>query len=429
MKRSFAPDGKNHCHKSTRRAIFWGWWIVAVSFLTIFIFFGARHAFGVFLVPICQDMGWSRGELSFVFMALMWLYGVAAIVWGRLADRYSPRITVPISAVIGFVGYGLTAFVATKWHILITYSLLFGIGMAGSYAPTTMTVRRWFHRRAGLAIGITVSAVGVGGFVFAPVAESLIDAFGWRLTYLVIGVLGLVTAPLLSFLVLRRDPREMGLLPDGEIEGKCPTEGDKTVCRLKEVRIKAEGYQAVLRHGNFWALSFSYFFVTGGTYTIITHIAAFAQDIGMSAHTGSLALGIIGLSSVSGRLIMGGYSDRIGRKKALSLALSIEFLASLLLFLVQDAGVLFLFSVILGFGYGSFVPLYPALLGDLFGGRDLAFLFGISTLLSGLSTGAGAFVAGLLFDHLGNYFWAFVMASVFFVFAGMLAVAIREERR
>ena len=422
MKGSFSPDGKNHSHKSTRPAIFWGWWIVAVSFLTIFIFFGARHAFGVFLVPICQDMGWSRGELSFVFMALMWLYGVAAIVWGRLSDRYSPRITVPIASVIGFVGYAMTAFVATKWHLLITYSLLFGIGMAGSYAPTTMTVRRWFHRRAGLAIGLTVSAVGVGGFVFAPVAESLIGALGWRLTYLVIGVLGLLTVPLLAFLVLRRDPREMGLLPDGDIAGRRPAEG------RKETRIETEGYQAVLRHGNFWALSFSYFFVTGGTYTIITHIAAFAQDIGMSAHTGSLALGIIGLSSVSGRLIMGGYSDRIGRKKALSLALGIEFLASLLLFLIRDAGVLFLFAVTLGFGYGSFVPLYPALLGDLFGSRDLAFLFGISTLLSGLSTGAGAFAAGLLFDHLGNYFWAFVMASVSFVFAGGLAVAIREER-
>jgi MFS family permease len=328
VKRSFAPDGKNHCRKSTRPVIFWGWWIVAVSFLTIFIFFGARHAFGVFLVPICQDMGWSRGELSFVFMALMWRYGVAAIVWGRLADRYSPRITVPISSAIGFVGYRLTAFITTKWHILITYSLLFGIGMAGSYAPTTMTVRRWFHRRAGLAIGITVSAVGVAGFVFDPVAESLIDAFGWRLTYPMIGALGLVTVPVFSYLIMRRDPREMGLLPDGEIERRRPTEG------LKEAKIEAEGYQAVLRHSNFWALSFSYFFVTGGTYTIITHIAAFAQDIGISAHTGSLALGTIGLSSVSERLIMGDYSDRIGRKKALSLAQGIEFLASLLLFLL-----------------------------------------------------------------------------------------------
>jgi MFS family permease len=169
--------------------------------------------------------------------------------------------------------------------------------------------------------------------------------------------------------------------------------------------------------------------VAGGTYTITTHIVAFAQDIGMSAHTGSLALGIIGLSSVSGRLIMGGYSDRIGRRKALLLALGIEFLASLLLFFVQESiGLLFLFSIILGFGYGSFVPLYPAFLGDLFGSRDLAFLFGISTLLSGLSTGAGAFVAGTIFDYFGNYFWAFVMVSMSFVFAGILAYAIRVEK-
>ncbi|MFQ6041211.1 MAG: MFS transporter [Candidatus Poribacteria bacterium] len=109
-------------NKKTRPAIFWGWWIVAVSFLSIFMFFGARHAFGVFLVPMCKDMGWSRGELSFAFMAMMWLYGIASIVWGRLADRYSPRATVSIAAIIGFIGYGLTAFVKMRWHLLITYS-------------------------------------------------------------------------------------------------------------------------------------------------------------------------------------------------------------------------------------------------------------------------------------------------------------------
>ena len=402
-------------------AVFWGWWIVAVSFLAIFMFFGARHSFGVFLLPICQDTGWSRGELSFVFMALMWVHGVLSIISGRLTDRYSPRITVSISSVIGFIGYGLTAFIQTKWQILITYSLLFGVGMAGSYVPTTMTVRRWFHRKAGLAMGITVAAVGLGSFVFAPVTKSLIDALGWRLTYLIIGVLGLVTVPILSFLVLRREPKEMGLLPDGEIEARGKAVG------IKKTRIEAEGYQAVLRHGSFWALGFSYSFVAGGTYTITAHIVAFTQDIGMSAHIGSLALGIIGLSSVSGRLIMGGYSDRIGRKKALLLALGIEFLASLLLFLVHGPIMLFLFSTILGFGYGSFVPLYPAFLGDLFGSRDLAFLFGISTLLSGLSTGAGAFVAGMFFDYFGNYFWAFVMVSISFVLATILAYVIKTK--
>jgi MFS family permease len=421
MKHSLPNMVEASTNQEPKLGVFWGWWIVAVSFLAIFMFFGARHSFGVFLLPMCQDMGWSRGELSFIFMAMMILYGVASIVWGRLADQYSPRTTVSIAAIIGFIGYGLTAFVQTKWHILMTYSLLFGIGMAGSYAPTTITVRRWFHRQAGLAMGITVAAVGVGGFVFAPAAKGLIDTLGWRLTYLIIGALGLVTVPLLSFLVLRREPKEMGLLPDGAIEAIGKAAGITTA------PVKAEGYQTVLRRGSFWALSLSYSFVAGGTYTLTTHIVAFAQDIGMSAHTGSLALGIIGLSSVSGRLIMGGYSDRIGRRKALLLALGIEFLASLLLFIIRDASMLFLFSVILGFGYGSFVPLYPAFLGDLFGGRDLAFLFGISTLLSGLSTGAGAFVAGTIFDYFGNYFWAFVMVSISFILAAILAYVIKTK--
>jgi len=410
----------NHTTKNqeSRPVLFWGWWIVAVSFLTIFMFFGARQAFGVFLVPMCQDMGWSRGELSFVFMAMMGLYGIVSIVWGRLTDRYSPRITVSISAVIGFVGYGLSALVQTRWHLLITYGLLFGIGMAGSYVPTTITVRRWFHRKAGLAMGITVTAVGVGGFVFAPVTGSLIDAFGWRLTYLIIGAFGMVTVPIFSFLVLRREPRDMGLQLDGEIEEARPT----------SEREESQGYRDILRRRNFWTLSLSYSFAMGGAYTITTHIAAFAQDLGISARAGSLALGIIGLSSVPGRLIMGGYSDRIGRKKALLLALSVKFLTSLLLFRVRDVSVLFLSSVILGIGYGGSVPLYPAFLGDLFKGKDLAFLFGISTLLAGLSIGVGSFVAGTLFDYFGNYFWAFVMVSTFFLLAGILAYLIKIQR-
>ena len=125
---------------------------------------------------------------------------------------------------------------------------------------------------------------------------------------------------------------------------------------------------------------------------------------------------------------MGGYSDRIGRHRALLLALGIEFLASLLLFTIQSASMLFLFAVALGFGYGSFVPLYPAFLGDLFGGKDLAFLFGISTLLSALGSGVGTLAAGLLFDHFGNYFWAFVMVAMCFVCAGVLAQFIRKKR-
>jgi len=397
---------------------FWGWWIVAVSFLTIFMFFGARHAFGIFLVPMCQDMGWSRGELSFVFMAMMGLYGIVSVIWGRLTDRYSPRIAVSISSVIGFVGYGLSALVQTRWHLLITYSLLFGIGMAGSYVPTTITVRRWFHRKAGLAMGITVAAVGVGSFVFAPVTRVLIDVLGWRLTYLVIGAVGMLTVPIFTFLVLRREPRDIGLQPDGIVDNSYPT---------SELE-KSQGYRDILRQRNFWALSFSYCFALGGAYTITTHIAAFAQDIGISAHASSLALGIIGLSSVPGRLIMGGYSDRIGRKKALLLALAIQFLTSLLLFLIRGVSVLFLFSVILGVGYGGSVPLYPAFLGDLFKGRHLAFLFGISTFLSGLSVGIGSFVAGTIFDYFGNYFWAFVMVNMFFLIAGILAYLIKDER-
>ena len=398
---------------------FYGWWIVAASFLTIFMFFGIRHTFGVFLVPMCTEMGWSRGELSFLFTVMMGLYGVSAIVWGWLTDRYSPRLTVTLSAVIGFVGYALTGLIRTRTHMLFTYGLLFGVGMAGSYVPTTITVRRWFHRNAGLAMGLTVTAVGAGGFVLAPLSKGLIDAVGWRWTYAAIGLVGLVTVPPFAFAMMRRDPEAMGLLPDGR-EGASPGTSD---------RPRAEGRREVLRRGTFWAVSFSYLFVTGGTYTIIAHIVAFAQDIGISARTGSFALGMIGLSSIAGRLLIGTCSDRIGRRRSLLMALGIEFAAMLLLFRVRSAGPLLAFSVVLGVGYGSFVPLYPVLMGDLFGGGDLAFLFGVSTLLSGMGAGIGPFAAGALFDRFGNYSRAFVMVAISFVCSAVFAWMIRERRQ
>ena len=397
--------------------LFHGWWIVAASFLTIFMFFGIRHTFGVFLVPMCTEMGWSRGELSLVFAVTMVLYGMAAIVWGWLTDRYSPRLTVTLSAVIGLVGYALTGLVRTRTHMLFSYGLLFGVGMAGSYVPTTITVRRWFHQRAGLAMGIAVAAVGAGGFILAPAARVLIDTVGWRWTYGIIGLLGLAIVPPFAWAKMRRDPQAMGLFPDGE-DGPPPT-ADATPAKIP-------GRREILRNRTFWAVSFSYLFVTGGTYTIIAHIVAFAQDIGISARTGSFALGVIGLSSIAGRLLMGIGSDRIGRRRALLMALGIEFIAMLGLFHVRSAGALMVFSVVLGIGYGSFVPLYPVLMGDLFGGVNLAFLFGISTLLSGTGAGIGPFVAGALFDRFGNYTWAFLMVTVSLVCSAVLAGMIRD---
>lgn len=386
---------------SPKKKVFWGWWIVAVSFLANFMVFGIRHGFGLFILPISLEMGWSRGQVSSVFSISMLVNGLASIVFGRWTDKYSPHLTMSIAALIGFLGCVMAAGTKHLWQIYLTYGICFGIGMAGIFVPSTTTVRRWFVKKAGLAVGITVAAIGAGGFFFAPTAGWLINEMGWRTTFFILGIVGIMTVVPSSYFVIKSNPAAIGLLPYGceeNSEYKGGTAGSNTKEIFSQLR--------------YWLISISYGFAITGIYTISAHVVALAKDLGIGDAAGTLALSLIALGSFAGRLIMGAFSDYIGCKRALIIAFGIELVSGIAFVFVKSPTELLIFSTLAGFGYGSFVPLFPVLLGELFGNKNLSLIYGIANAFSGVGAGLGALAAGVIFDFYGSYFLALVLIAV-----------------
>src|SRR6202795_1184135 len=195
--------------------IFHGWLVVAAAFAVTFVGFGCAYTFSAFVGELQRDFGASRGSVSLVFSLAGFLYFGLGIVSGPLADRFGSRRF----AVAGMLltGLGLMAASAARSlpEVYAAYGLGVGLGVGCAYVPAIGAVQRWFVRRRGLASGLAVSGIGVGTLVMPPLASLLIETFGWRGAYLVLGALAVVIGAGLALLI-ENDPRDRGLGPDGD---------------------------------------------------------------------------------------------------------------------------------------------------------------------------------------------------------------------
>jgi MFS family permease len=171
--------------------------------------------FSLFFKPLLAEFGWSRAETSLAFSLSYITQAMMSMVMGWLSDRLGPRFVVAILGSFLGISYLLMSQINALWQFQINYALLAGIGLSTFTPPVMATVSRWFVKRRGLMIGIVQGGLGVGGFLFPPFAGWLILSFGWRSAYVIMGLITL-TGVMVSGLFLRRDPSEMGQLPDGE---------------------------------------------------------------------------------------------------------------------------------------------------------------------------------------------------------------------
>jgi len=173
----------------------------------------------VFFKPLQQEFGWSRALVSSIFTAFLLGYALSVIASGRLVDRYSPKPVLLVSALLMVSGLCLCSVGATLHHFRL-FLFMVGLGSGATWSVPNATVQRWFYgkKEAGLALGIVTSGVGAGALVFAPLINFLIQSYGWRTTFLTLGILfGLVVV--MATLVLSPVPRNLGVAGNGT-EGK-----------------------------------------------------------------------------------------------------------------------------------------------------------------------------------------------------------------
>lgn len=191
--------------------MFYGWVIVGCAFVILCVAYGIQFTFGVFLPAISADTGWDRASLSVPYSLYVFIYSALGAVTGRLTDRWGPRVVITVGGCLVGTGIMLMSRVSALWQVYLCLGLIAAAGMSAVFVPCNATVVRWFTQRRGLALSITSSGASFGNFLFPPLTAALITAYGWRTTYLLLGMLGGGNLPVRR--ICRARPRENGSAP------------------------------------------------------------------------------------------------------------------------------------------------------------------------------------------------------------------------
>ena len=397
-----------------RLPFFYGWLLVAIGFVTMAVGVNARTAFSLLYPPILDEFGWDRAVTAGIFSFGFLVSALVTPFVGRMMDRHSPAIVVELGVVAMAAGLLLAPLAREAWQLYLTLGALVGGGInCLAYTGQSLYLTNWFVRRRGLALSIAFSGVGIGAVTLLPWLQTLIEARGWRPTCWVLGILVLVSLAPLN-LLLRRRPEDLGLNPDGigassETGGRHGNIIDADWAAVDWTLARA------LRTARFWWIAVGYFCGLFAWYAVQVHQTKYLIDIGFSPGTAAWALGIVSLVAVPGQIGLGHLSDRIGREWVWMIGNGGFVLCCLALIALRDHPTMpGLYAMVvaqgaLGYGLTSVMGAIPA---EIFEGRHYGSIFGCVMLAAILGGAAGPWLAGTLYDHFGDYAFAFSISMV-----------------
>jgi len=422
-----APQGEG------RPRFFYGYVVVFGAWLAMFVTGGAQFSFSIFLPSLLEDFGGTRGMLSLGFTLNMVLVPVIGLLGGYLVERIGPARTVVIGAIIGGSGVALVSTVSQIWQFILLYGLLVPAGIGLSYIIVTVsTVRRWFMRKAGGMVALAMSGSGLGIVFLVIAANAMIESWGWRTSYLALGVILLVGA-VMGGLLLKKDPESVGTYPDGVK----PTEEELKSRADFMARNEKWSVREAFKSSSWWLFIGAQLGSEVALLGFLVHLIVWGSlDLGIPRGTMVLiySYGFV-LAAVLGRLFGGFISDwymarfGISRKPILYLATLGVGLGAFLCLGVGGVSGIVLVSLLLGFCYGSGLAVFPTYLGDLFGVRNVSVLYGAAGLFVGVIGAAGPVFFGFSYDATGSYNLAFMVTGVVCLISALCLVRLNPPRR
>jgi len=336
--------------------------------------FGTAYTFGPFSDAMAEDFGSGRGPTALVFGITLLLFFGLGVVSGPLADRVGGRRLVVVGGALIGAGLALTSQVGSVYAGYLTIGVAVGVGGGMIASPMYSTAGGWFDRRRALAMGLVASGNGLGTLLLVPLAESLIDAHGWRGAYQRLAVVDLVLFAVAAVLIAR---------PPG-LEAPPPA-----VAHMRAV-MRIEAFKVMFGTGLLFSVSL---------FVAFAFVVDFATDEGVSSERAALLVGVIGATSIVGRLGITALSGRVSSVRLMQGCLAAQPVA-FLLWLVSSGSypVLLAFAVTMGIAYGGFVALGPEVAAVLFGTVGLGGTIGLTFLGAGLGGLLGPTTAGFLAD-------------------------------
>lgn len=392
--------------------------ILGVCFVSLGLLYGIWYSYSVFLLELVRDMGWTRSRASGALSLFILIHGLSGFFTGPAIEKFGTIKVMLVGSGIMACGLFLSSLISEWWQLYLSFGVIaaIGLGLCG-WIPTVLLVQRWFPNRGGTALGISTAGIGIGMLSLGPLVNKIIEIWDWQTAFQLLACL-VIAMVLPAILFILREPADPSTPAKLDVEEK-PTNSNTW------------SVKTAVRAPRFWYVVLG--FGCAGTITqmLLFHQFAFMVDQGLEKAVASLLLGIIGLTSVPGKIFWGALSDRIGRETTFTLAycctiLAVGVMALILVF--PHPWLPFVFAIVVGMGYSANAPLIPTVTRDLFDGKRFPSIFSTLSVFTSFGGAGGALLGGWLYDQQGNY-QAMMIAAVILSLFSMVMIWLAAPRK
>ncbi len=390
-----------------------GWGVLAAAFTGVMVSFApiVPYTFSLFLNPLHAAFGWKREAMGGAFALAAITVALVSPLIGLLLDRFPPRRII-LPGILVFA-VGLAALSRLTPHIVQFYATFFVIGLVANATAQfayTRTILTWFSTHRGIALALLLTGSGIGSILIPPLTEWMIQHYGWRSGFLLLGGIALLGLPLTALLVRNRP--------------------EVAIVRAEHHADMGMTVRAAMRTAAFWILAFITVLSAFSENGLVTNLAPILTQHGLLAATAALALSVRGGAGIIGRLGIGFAIDRVSPERIQSLVLVLVAAGTLILAFAGSASVALLGAAILGVGLGSEADVGPYLLARYFGRRHFSVLYGLTWTAYAIGGATGPLWIGHLYDRAGAYLPRFILYLAAVAFgAVILSFFLRSDRQ
>ena len=387
--------------------VHYAWVILAVAFALQAVGSALRMVFGVFVEPLADTFGWSRGAIGLAYSLQFISSAVFSPVVGWLSEVYGVRRALAAGVVLFTVGMVLTGTVTQLWQFYLYHSLLVGAALAMLAVPLVTAVTNWFRTRQGLAIGVLMAALGFGPALAAPATMYLIRSIGWGPAFMILG--GASGAAMLGLTVLfYTKPADKNLTPFGAgVAEPVAPRSDRAVDKARTAAFFRRARATV----NFWNLANVHFLGCVGHSIIIVYVASMAIERGIHPVAAAGVVGAFAGSSAVTRFLTPVMADHISPKLVMAVSYFIQGVTVLMLLNATTVETYYVFAFIFGVGYGGEGTIFPLLNKRYYRDAPMGTAYGWQLFGAGLGMALGGWIGGFLFDLTGAYTLTIIVSA------------------